>query len=258
MFDRAAVLVGVLLALALGACTPQTDEAGQSPEVTSPAALPQQAEQAPPRRDIPVSENLQTDNEQDSEARQRPARLHPDGHARLRYAGAEHRPRAPWGSRLGGRLRLRGSRPAQADDAGDRVQFRVDGQALHRHGDHEARRGRRARPRRADQRLPALCGAQSPGRARHYRARSVDPPPGPVRGCGAQPVPAAPAAARGDRGGVRPRPRAHVRRRRPAPLVCRGGRDVHVLEPRHGDARGSSSRKTTRRGFRFRNMSRST
>ena len=65
MFDRAAVLVGVLLALALGACTPQTDEAGQSPEVTSPAALPQQAEQAPPQRDIPVSENLRTNNEQD-------------------------------------------------------------------------------------------------------------------------------------------------------------------------------------------------
>ena len=66
MIDRIALCIGVLLMFAIAACTPQTDVAGENSSEVPPLALPRQAEQADGlRRDIPVTENLQTDNERD-------------------------------------------------------------------------------------------------------------------------------------------------------------------------------------------------
>ena len=66
MFDRYALFAGAFLTFALGACTPETDKAGERPDELSPSASPRHTEQAePPRREIPVAEILQTNNEQD-------------------------------------------------------------------------------------------------------------------------------------------------------------------------------------------------
>ncbi len=66
MFDRFGCFAVLLLTLGLGACTPQTDGVGEKPNEASASALPQAAEATTvPGRNIPVTEILQTHNEQD-------------------------------------------------------------------------------------------------------------------------------------------------------------------------------------------------